>query len=223
VKKLIWLVMLLLALGGFASIAKADSTTTYNLTIQKYGLTPGATGFKNPPKWTGQTINNLPVYDTNGNEVQALADISYVITNTATGAVVATITTDSKGTATISLPMGTYSVQEEANPLQGLVTPAAAVIVSLPYSDSDNGLSEDGSAVIYPKSSLEKQIPPSSSKPSTSTPPSTSKPALPKTSKPKGFLPQTGDAVTALASVGVVLLMIVLFAWSRRQNEEEKS
>lgn len=244
---------LLLGISGGLSVHAAGQHMQ-NVTIVKYGLSPGATGFA-PDQTinTGQTINNLPVYDNTGQELQPLADIQYQITQveaTGTGEIKlddngsyrqvgspTTITTDKQGTATVSLPDGYYIVTEMANKAQGLTTPQAPVLIKLPAWDAQSGSYLD-TLYIYPKSSVVKDDSSNGKDPITNGEAATGNPGTATSSDPASskesseqdvlgdVLPNTGDIQTIASILGCLVLgavLIIILIKRRRQHEDERT
>lgn len=156
-------------------LVKSDEVNVQQttLTIVKYGLNPGDTGFSsNQTTNDGTKINNLPTDDA-GKQLKPLANVSYVIQQIVPHDVTTlanenpnpsdydaignpiTVTTDSSGQVSLDLPDGYYLVSEQANLAINLKKPAAPVVVSLPVMDSTSDTGYLSDVYIYPKSSVE--------------------------------------------------------------------
>ena len=227
----------------------ADSTHTQTVTIVKYGLSPGATGFASSQTTNdGLEINNLPV-DNLGHELSPMANISYQVqpvtkiagvtfdvknpaTYSLTGSA-KTITTNQSGEAILDLLDGTYIIKEEANPSAGLSHPAPPVAIDLPVLNAA-GTDVLSNVYIYPKSSVDpEEVTPPSSKPEPSKP-SPSRPETqtpnPAPTKPPTIideinkaLPDTGEAASGiLVFLGGLILFFVIFLVKRRRKEDEE-
>ncbi|MFC4652979.1 pilin N-terminal domain-containing protein [Lactococcus nasutitermitis] len=245
-KKSVQVFSMLLFFIGVLSLTftvKADQHTQI-LTIVKYGLSKGATGFA-PDQTidTGEEINNMPVYDNTGKELKALANISYGIQKVvATGAQtvnlsnsatyqkegdVQTITTNSQGTASLVLTDGYYIVSEESNAAAGLMKPEAPVLLSLPSWDTQSN-SYLSTIYLYPKSSVDEEktspTPPSKPRPITPIPKNKEKPkAKNPYQKILGKLPKTGTAQSiSLVIGGAILLFLAIFIKRRQKDKEEQ-
>lgn len=214
--------------------AFADS----RLTIVKYGLSPGASGFiENQTTNDGLKINNLPL-DNLGNELSVVSGIHYLVyeisptgvgseltatnpsqTSYTISKEIADLVTDSNGVASLSVNDGYYLIEEQSNPQKGLLKPALPLVVKLPVSGLNN-------VYIYPKSSVDKEetISPPQAKPQ---PKPIEVPNAPKTvddssKKVFGLLPKTGVVSSLLlTSYGFALFLIIILLKKHSKNEEE--
>lgn len=227
---------LVLIFGFVSQNAFADS----HLTIVKYGLSPGASGFsENQTTNDGLKINNLPL-DNLGNELSVVSGIHYLVYEispigdgselTATNPPqssytilkeIADLVTDSNGVASLSVSDGYYLIEEQSNPQKGLLKAAVPLVVKLPVTGLDN-------VYIYPKSSVDKEetISPPQAKPQPKPKP-IEVPNAPKTvddssKKVFGLLPKTGVVSSLLlTSYGFALFLIIILLKKHIKNEEE--
>lgn len=225
---------LVLIFGFVSQNAFADS----RLTIVKYGLSPGASGFsENQTTNDGLKINNLPL-DNLGNELSVVSGIHYLVYEispigdgselTATNPPqssyriskeIADLVTDSNGVTSLSVSEGYYLIEEQSNPQKGLLKPALPLVVKLPVSGLNN-------VYIYPKSSVDKEetISPPQANPQ---PKPIEVPNAPKTvddssKKVFGLLPKTGVVSSLLlTSYGFALFLIIILLKKHIKNEEE--
>ena len=150
------LIILTVAFSTLLTFAQktAAETHTQNLTIVKYGLSTGATGFSPDQSIdTGLQINGIPI-DNLGNELSPLAGVHYLIqevdpASQQTIEPATELITNSAGVASVTLPDGLYKVSEQANSQLGLTRPALPLLINLPMA----GLS---TVYIYPKSSVDQ-------------------------------------------------------------------
>lgn len=247
VKPINLFIVLLLFIGGLSATSVDADTHTQTLTIVKYGLSQNATGFQeNQTINTGQEINHLPIYDNTGQELHVVSDISYEVQEVAANGADTIdpkheetyhlvgksqkITTDDTGQASLTLSDGVYLLTELANPQKGLTTPSEPVLIHLPAWDATSS-SDMSQLYVYPKSSVVSQTPPVVTphpKPAPPKPrpkPITKIPSNPITQIVNRYLPKTGDQVSALGTVGLILLSFSLIILRRKNRvvEEENA
>lgn len=184
-----------------------------NLVIIKYGLSEGATGFKESQTVnTGQMINNIPVDNLN-HELVPVADIHYLVQEISpSGEKIGKemdIVTNKLGVAPISLTDGTYLVSEQVNLAAGLKKAAAPVVIDLPTFD------QLSTVYIYPKSSVVMASPPSSS--------SSSAPKYgEKITDTKGSFGRFGEeSINIGLALGIIVVSLLLLVFKRREDKEQ--
>lgn len=233
--------LLMFALAVILSLTSYQVLADSRLTIVKYGLSPGATGFSESQTTNdGLKINNLPL-DNLGNELSAVSGIHYVIyeispsgdgsTLTATNPPqssynilneVGDFVTDSNGEASLSVADGYYLIVEDPNVAQGLMKVASPLVVKFPVV----GLNH---VYIYPKSSvdMDEQIPPKKPqkpKPKPIEVPKRQEPTKKPDDKGKllGLLPKTGVVNSGLLMMSGFLLLFFLFLIKKHKRAEEE-
>lgn len=238
IKSLLFILLMIMSLSAYQTFA--DS----RLTIVKYGLSPGATGFSESQTTNnGLEINNLPL-DNLGNELSVVADIHYLIYQivpSGDGSELTAINppqssysvlkevgdfvTDDNGEVSLSLADGYYLIEEQANSGQGLTRAAPALAVKFPVA----GLSH---VYLYPKSSVDKgEVNPPKDKPKPQEP--SPKPIeIPKEENPPknpsdkgkilGLLPKTGAVNSFLLMLSGFILLFFLFLIKKNKRGEEE-
>ncbi|GBG95957.1 LPXTG cell wall anchor domain-containing protein [Lactococcus termiticola] len=219
---------------GVASITQA-ATHTQTVTIVKYGLSNGATGFQESQTInTGEEINHLPVYDNTGKELRLIPGITYVIqeiraagsekidpnvasTYQSVGAP-SQILTDQNGQASLQLADGIYLVEEEANPSKGLLYPAKPLLIELPVWSEANHAYLD-TLTLYPKSSVEAQ-PPSGGKTPQPQPNPKGEHEGGKNGTLNQLLPKTGGAAQIFWVLGGFLSLLFAVLLRRRKHQK---
>lgn len=189
----------LLFFVSFTVSSKADTLEPYTITIVKYKLSTSQLQQGTLPN---SPTDSLLTGEEIGGELERMPDVSYRITEVTPSVTVPgvfddvadfvpqTITTDTLGTATISLQKGYYRVTELGS--DQIVQPAEPVIVQLPMRSGDRIIDH---VFIYPKSSVVT--------PSTENPPGNEVPTTPTT---EGRLPNTAAMVSMSKTTLYVLI-----------------